>query len=62
MIAVSKSVFSKNSVLRPCSDCLRNELKCIKLAVLGKGMDFESRNQTALDIFKENKLSGQIDS
>ena len=59
---VEKCVFSKNSVLRPCSDCLRNELECIKLAVLGKGMDSESRNQTARDIFKENKLSGEINS
>ena len=25
-------------------------------------MDSESRNQTAQDIFKENKLSGEIDS
>ena len=59
---VEKYVFSKNSLLRPCFDCLRNELKCIKLAVLGKGMDSESRNQTARDIFKENKLSGEINS
>ena len=30
---VEKGVFSNDPVLRPCSYCLRNELKCIKLAV-----------------------------
>ena len=48
-------------MLRLCSYSLPNELKCIKLAVLGITMDSESRNQTAQDIFKENKLSGEID-
>ena len=41
---------------------LRNELKYIKLAVLCISMDSESRNQTGQDIFKENNLSGEIDS
>ena len=59
---VEKDLFLKNHVLRPGSYCLCNELKCIKLAVLGIPMESASRNQTAQDIFKENKLSGEIDS
>ena len=59
---VEKGVFSKNLVLRPCSYCLHNELKYIKLVVLGISVVFESRNQTAQGIFKEIKLSGEIDS
>ena len=47
-IVVSKRVYSQiNPVLKPCSYCFCNELKCIKLAVLGISMVSESRNQTA---------------
>ena len=43
---IEKGVLSNNSVLKP-SYCLREELKCIKLAVLGISMVSEQRNQTA---------------
>ena len=60
---MSKSVYSqKNLVLRPCSYCLHNELRYIELVVLGIGVVSGSRNQTARGIFKEIKLSGEMDS
>ena len=59
VVSKIKGVFSKNPVLKPCSYCLGNKHKCFKLGI---SMYSESRNQTAQDIFKEDKLSGQIDS
>ena len=44
-------------MLRPCSYCLHNDLRYIKLVVLGVSVVSESRNQTAHGIFKEIKLS-----
>lgn len=58
---IAKGVVSLNQILRPCSYCLTNEIKCIKLSVLGVSMDSESRNQVAHDKFKERKLSGKRD-
>ena len=48
--------------MRPCSYCLHNELRYIKLVVLGISVASESRNQTAQGIFKEIKLSEEMDS
>ena len=49
-------------MLRPYSYCLHNELRGIKLVVLGISVVSELRNQTAQGIFKEIKLSGEMDS
>ena len=49
-------------MLRPCSYCLHNELRYVKLVVLGISVVSESRNQTSKGIFKEIKLSGEMDS
>ena len=46
-------------MLEPCSYCLRNKLKALHWQLW---VDSESRNQTAKNIFKENKLSEEIDS
>ena len=59
--AVQKEI-PKNLVLRPCSYCLHNKLRYIKLVVLGISVVSKSRNQTAQGIFKEIKLSGEMDS
>ena len=59
---LGKGVFSVNLIFRPCNYCLKTDIKCIKLAVLGISMDSESRNQSAQDIFKEKKLAGERDS
>ena len=56
---VEKGLFSKNLVLRPCSYCLHNELRHIKLVVLSISVISEWRNQTDQGIFKEIKLSGE---
>ena len=48
--------------MRPCSYCLHNELRYIKLVVLGLSVVSESKNQTAQSIFKEIKLSEVMDS
>ena len=48
-------------MLRPCSYCLHNELRYIKLVVVGISVVSESRNQIAQGIFKEIKLSGEMD-
>ena len=61
-VCMGKGVFSVNPLFRPCNYCLKNGIKCIKLAVLGISMDSESRNQSAQDIFKEKKLAGERDS
>ena len=58
---IAKGVVSLNQLLRPCSYCLKNEMKCIRLSVLGIRMDSESRNQVAHDRFREVKLMGKRD-
>ena len=63
IVVSSNRVYSqKNLVLRLCSCCLHNEIRYIKLVVLGISVVSESRNQTAQGIFKEIKLSGEMDS